>query len=120
MRHVGFRVLLVLSHALTDYWHDCRAYVNGSFRSGSFRTWSFRPYVLSISFVGSFPPVISSHELPCSQGELIVYPCSGIRPSTIFKYLLATAWPIKAKFFYVEPPSEDGTKFLFLFVLIMV
>ena len=67
-----------IDFALTDYWHDRRAYVNGSFRSGSFRTWSFRPNVLSISFGGSFPPVISSHELPCSQGELIVYPCSGV------------------------------------------
>ena len=94
---------------MTDYWHDRRAYVNGSFRSGWFRTWSFRPNVLSISFGGSFPPIMSSHDLPCSQCELIVYPCSGIRPSTIFKYLLATAWPIKVKF-YVEPPSEDGIK----------
>ena len=94
---------------LTDYWHDRRVYVNGSFRSGLFRTWSFRPNVLSISFGGSFPPIISPHELSCSQGELMIYPCHGVRPSTIFKYLLATAWSIKAKF-YVEPPSEDGTK----------
>ena len=101
--------LNIFTFALTDYWHDRRAYVNGSFRSGSFRTWSFRPNVLSISFGRSFPPIISSHELSCSQGELIVYPCSGVRPSTIVKYLLATAWPIKAKF-YVEPPLENGTK----------
>ena len=76
--------LTIFTFALTDYWHDRRAYVNGSFRSGSFRTWSFLPNVLSISFGGSFPPIISSHELSCSQGELIVYPCSGFRPSTIF------------------------------------
>ena len=101
--------LTIFTFTLTDYWHDRRAYVNGSFRSGSFRTWSFRHNVLSISFGGSFPPIISSHELSCSQGELMVYPCSGVHPSTIFKYLLATAWPIKTKF-YVEPPSEDGTK----------
>ena len=100
----------IFTFTLTDYWHDRRAYVNGSFRSGSFRTWSFRPNVLSISFGGSFPPIISSHELSCSQGVLMVYPCSSIRPSTIFKYLLATDWPIKARF-YLEPPSEDGTKY---------
>ena len=46
-------------------------------------------------------------------GELIVYPCSGVRRcrrcrrrppfSNIFSSV--TAWPIKAKF-YVEPPLE--------------
>ena len=48
-------------------------------------------------------------------GELIVYPCSGIRRrccrcqpfSKVFSS--ETAWPIKAKF-YVEPPWEGGTK----------
>ena len=44
----------IFTFAFTDYWHDRRANVNGSFRSGFFRTWSFRPYVLSISF-GGFP-----------------------------------------------------------------
>ena len=45
-------------------------------------------------------------------GELIVYPCSGVRHcrqsfSNIFSD--ESAWPIKAKF-YVEPPLEGGTK----------
>ena len=57
-------------------------------------------------------------------GELIVYPCSGVRRrrcrrrcrrrrrrcppfSNIFSSEIA--WPIKAKF-YVEPPWEGGTK----------
>ena len=51
--------------------------------------------------------LISSPELLGSQGELIVYPCSGahpaasvrlsiIRPSTISKI---SSWPIKAKFY---------------------
>ena len=44
----------IFTFALTDYWHDRRAYVNGSFRSGSFRTWSFRPNVLSIILAGPF------------------------------------------------------------------
>ena len=47
-------------------------------------------------------------------GELIVYPCSGVRRrrcrrppfSNVFS---ETAWPITAKF-YVEPPWEGGTK----------
>ena len=54
-------------------------------------------------------------------GDLIVYPCSGVRRrrrrcccccccppfSNIFSS--ETAWPIKAKF-YVEPPWEGGNK----------
>ena len=48
-------------------------------------------------------------------GELIVYPCSGVRHccrrcppfSNVFSSI--TTWPIKAKF-YVEPPWEGGTK----------
>ena len=86
----------IFTFTLTDYWHDRRAYVNGSFRSGSFRTWSFRPNVLSISFGGSFPPIISSHELSCSQGVLMVYPCSSVaRPpfSNIFSQPLGQLKP---------------------------
>ena len=51
-----------------------------------------------------------------SQGELIVYPCSGVRPlssvrlSTISNIFSSkTAWQIKAKFYW-EPPWEGGTK----------
>ena len=58
--------------------------------------------------------VFSSPEPLGSQGELIVYPCSGVRPSvcpsTISNIFSSeTAWPIKAKF-YMEPPWEAGTK----------
>ena len=49
-------------------------------------------------------------------GELIVYPCSGVRRRRCrrrppFSNVLSseTAWPIKAKL-YVEPPWEGGTK----------
>ena len=48
-------------------------------------------------------------------GELIVYPCSGVRrrrcgrPTFSNVFSPETAWPIKAKF-YVEPPWEGGTK----------
>ena len=41
-----------------------------------------------------------------SQGELIVYPCSGVSPSTIFSY--ETARPIKAKL-YMKHLQEGGT-----------
>ena len=58
----------------------------------------------------------SSPEPLGSQGELIVYPCSGVRPSVIRRtstisniFSSETAWPIKAKF-NVEPPLEGGTK----------
>ena len=47
-------------------------------------------------------------------GELLVYPCSGVRrrrrPSTFSNIFFSeTTWPIKAKF-YVEPPWVGGTK----------
>ena len=50
-------------------------------------------------------------------GELIVYPCSGVRrrcrcrrcPPFLNVFFSETDWPIKAKF-YVEPPWEGGTK----------
>ena len=57
--------------------------------------------------------LISSPELSGSQGELIVYPYSGVRCRRRQQYLnifsSETALPIKAKF-YVEPPWEGGTK----------
>ena len=57
--------------------------------------------------------LFSSPEPSGSQGELIVYPCSGVRrrrPSTISNVFSSeTTWPIKAKV-YVEPPWEGGTK----------
>ena len=56
-------------------------------------------------------------------GELIVYQCSGVRPSVGNRpsasvgrsqcskiFFSETAWPIKAKF-YVEPPWVGGTVF---------
>ena len=49
--------------------------------------------------------LFSSPEHLGSQGELIVYPCSGVRPFTISNIFSETAWPIKAKF-YVEPHLE--------------
>ena len=48
-------------------------------------------------------------------GELIVYPCSGVRrcccccPPFSNVFSSETSWPIKAKF-YVEPPWEGGKK----------
>ena len=59
----------------------------------------------------------SSPEPLGSQGELIVYPCSGVRcrcrcrrrQQCLNIFSSETAWPIKAKL-YVEPPWEGGTK----------
>ena len=60
--------------------------------------------------------IVSSPEPLGSQGELIVYPCSGVCPSSVRRtstisniFSSETTWPIKAKF-YVEPPWEGGTK----------
>ena len=66
-------------------------------------------------------PTLLAHLSRRLIGELIVYPCSGVRRrrcrrrrrrrrrppfSNVFS---ETAWPNKAKF-YVEPPWEGGTK----------
>ena len=75
---------------------------------------------LSMKFIKFKMPTVvgifSSPEPLGSQGELIVYPCSGVRPSSSVRpstisniFSSETAWPIKAKF-YVEPPWEGGTK----------
>ena len=63
--------------------------------------------------------VFSSPEPSGSQGELIVYPYSGVRcrrrcccrcrQQCLNIFSSETALPIKAKF-YVEPPWEGGTK----------
>ena len=59
--------------------------------------------------------VFSSPEPSGSQGELIVYPYSGVRrrrcrcQQCLNIFSSETALPIKAKF-YVEPPWEGGKK----------
>ena len=59
--------------------------------------------------------IISPPEPSGSQGELIVYPYSGVRrrcrcrQQCLNIFSSETALPIKAKF-YVEPPWEGGTK----------
>ena len=60
--------------------------------------------------------LVSSPEPLGSQGELIVYPCSGVHPSSVRRlstisniFSSETTWPIEAKF-YLEPPWEGGTK----------
>ena len=62
--------------------------------------------------------IFSSPEPSGSQGELIVYPYSGVRCRRCCRrrrqqclniFSSETALPIKAKF-YVEPPWEGGTK----------
>ena len=65
-------------------------------------------------FCGNFS-IFSSPEPSGSQGELIVYPYSGVRcrccrrQQCLNIFSSETALPIKAKF-YVEPPWEGGTK----------
>ena len=58
--------------------------------------------------------IFSSPEPSGSQGELIIYPGSGVRcrcrrQQCLYIFSSETAWPIKAKL-YVEPPWEGGTK----------
>ena len=57
--------------------------------------------------------IFSSPEPSGSQGELIVYPCSVVRPSVRRPpfskiFFSETAWPIKAKF-YMKHLWEGGT-----------
>ena len=61
-------------------------------------------------------PIFSSPEPSGSQGELTVYPYSGVRcrrcrrrQQCLNIFSSETALPIKAKF-YVEPPWEGGAK----------
>ena len=61
-----------------------------------------------------FALLISSPEPPDSQGELIVYTCSGVRLSSVVcqpftKISFDITWPNFGKF-HVEPPWEGGTK----------
>ena len=70
-------------------------------------------------FSFDFISIISSPEPSGSQGELIVYPYSGVRCRRCYRrrrrqqylniFSSETALPIKAKF-YVEPLWEGGTK----------
>ena len=55
---------------------------------------------------------ISSPEPAGSQSELIVYPFSGVRPSSVhnFKHLLLRNHLAKKKKNSVEPPWEGGKK----------
>ena len=60
--------------------------------------------------------IFSSPEPSGSQGELIIYPYSGVRRRRLCRrqqclniFSSETTLPIKAKF-YVEPPWEGGTK----------
>ena len=64
---------------------------------------------------GILTELFSSPEPSGSQGELIVYPYSGVRchrhrrQQCLNIFSSETALPIKARF-YVEPPWEGGTK----------
>ena len=63
----------------------------------------------------NYSPIFSSPEPSGSQGELIVYPYTGVRcrrcrrQQCLNIFSSETALPIKAKF-YMEPPWEGGTK----------
>ena len=75
-------------------------------------------YIRGVSTLSKDVYIVSSPESWGSQGELIVYPYSGVRcrrrcrrrrQQCLNIFSSETALPIKAKF-YVEPPWEGGTK----------
>ena len=74
---------------------------------------------ISFLFFRWLTAIFSSPEPSGSQGELIVYPCSVVRPSSVRHpsvrrpqfskiFYSETAWPIKAKF-YMKHLWEGGT-----------
>ena len=74
---------------------------------------------MSIDYIPSenYKKVISSPEPLGSQGEFIVYPCSGIRPSQSVRPQFQTFSPPKPlgqskPNYYVEPPWEGEPKFI--------
>ena len=79
----------------------------------------YLPLPVTITKSAEGPYFILAHLSRRLIGELIVYPCSGVRrrcrcrrrclPPFSNVFSSETAWPIKAKF-YVEPPWEGGTK----------
>ena len=69
-----------------------------------------------VNLIPTLGVFFSSPEPSGSQGELTVYPCSGVRrPSSARRpqcsniFSSETAWPIKVKF-YVEPSLEGRMK----------
>ena len=73
----------------------------------------YKQNMKALGLVVSEKKIFSSPEPSGSQGELIVYPCSGVRPSVRrphFSKIFSseTAWPIKAKF-YMKHLWEGGT-----------
>ena len=86
--------------------------------SGNLTPWQRTNRVAFVSSDDS-DHIFSSPEPLGSQGELIVYPWSGVRPSSVVRrpssstisniFFSKTAWPIKAKF-YMEPAWVGRTK----------
>ena len=99
-----------------DTNQGCRGYRSeNGYRSGT----RYRDLSSTYMYIMHIFNVFSSPEPSGSQGELIVYPCSGVRPSVVrpsvvrrppFSKIFSseTAWPIKAKF-YMKHLWEGGT-----------
>ena len=85
---------------------DCVMYLQGEFvfipLSDLFSEFRYKILSMAVFFL--------AHLSRRLTGELIVYPCSGVRrPSSINSkiFFSETTWPINLKF-YVEPPWEGG------------
>ena len=97
-----------MNSCFSDNLRDFSAYAEGCIIKSNFGYYSAKI------------PCFLAHLSRRLIGELIVYPCSGVRrrrcgrcrrrrPPFSNVFSSETAWPIKAKF-YVEPPWEGGTK----------
>ena len=86
----------------------------GPLKKVPFCLWSRAKSVLLTCCRAFKSALFSSPEPSGSQGELIVYPCSVVRPSSVRRppfskiFSSETAWPIKAKF-YMKHLWEGGT-----------
>ena len=112
-----------MSKLRNAFLHVSRAYKTRCLCLKLFKLWSeriakieaYHPYRQSVVIILC---IFSSPEPSGSKGELIVYPCSVVRPSVRrpsvrrppFSKIFSseTAWPIKAKF-YMKHLWEGGT-----------
>ena len=96
-----------------------RQYNSGTTTKASLHRIETRMFLHSLDPFMHYYLIFTSPEPSGSQGELIVYPCSGVRRRRcrcrqLFLNIFSseTAWPIKAKL-YVEPPWEGGNENLY-------
>ena len=100
---------------VNGHWVPCVRNFSFSYMPINLKLYMYYGHGLKICMWFGYNPwiIFSSPEPSGSQGELIVYPCSVVRPSVRRPpfskiFFSETAWPIKAKF-YMKHLWEGGT-----------